>query len=303
MRFVRQVGSWAFLFFVLSFAHANTFGQEKRRNNEYTSKHKHKSGREHRLNPKHKFGRKHKPEHRYFNPENIPEPNPKHTPIHEQVVAPPATPVHHPVPVHNSIHAPFYEFAVGLDGRYDMATISKDTNMDTQGFQMKGLEGLLLFQFMPLEKKIIVPYVGLGLGFIPSYKGASVSYLDRSVNTNLTLKNVAYATLEVGPELIFAYVRWQIFLGYDYGFNGKLARSDSPSNYTYADTKLKIFNRFKLGTRVYFLAARYFDIGLVGNYSFIGTFKDNGSNNVNVYFTKYTLTEMSIGIALRSRLP
>ena len=213
----------------------------------------------------------------------------------------------------------FGQFAVNLEGRYDIASIKKypPENQDTAAFQMTGLEGLLLLQFIPLDHDLITPYIGLGLGMIPSYNGKSADIPDAfdntgtKISTKITLRNIPYITLELGPEFIFQHVRWQIFLGYDYGLGGKLSRSFSesdPSVYTQppADqTALKRFNRFRVGTRVYFIATSHFDFGVLGNYVFNGNFKDDGKvgNGYGTSVTSYNFTEMSFGIALRVRFP
>ena len=201
------------------------------------------------------------------------------------------------------IISPMYaDMGLSLEGRYDIATIKKDTNMNTGQFKMTGIEELLLFQFMP-GSGAVKPYIGIGAGMIPSYKGAKTPNLSISnVDTQITLKDVTYATIELGPEFVILPVRWQIFAAYDYGLSGKLAHTDTPNSYTgiYKDTKLTSFNRMRVGTRIYFVVTSYFDIGLAGDYA-MGTLKDNGKDGIYNSATKYNFTEVSAGLALRLR--
>ena len=196
------------------------------------------------------------------------------------------------------------EMGISFEGRYDTAIIKKDTNMNTGAFRMTGLEWLFLFQSMPGLRSFMVPYIGFGLGVIPAYVGTKVDFMILpNVKTQITLEDVTYLTLELGPEFIYSTTRWQMFLGYDYGFGGALARSDTPKTSTgvYSDTKLKIFKRLRLGTRVYYLFSPNIDGGFVLDYMFNGFFKDTGKNNVNNDNTKYKFTEISIGLAVRAR--
>ena len=209
-----------------------------------------------------------------------------------------------------SFSAQAHEFGLSLEGRYDMGSVKADTTMKTKAFKMTGMEGVLLFQMMPGSSKAIAPYIGIGVGMIPTYTGAKADVTDPSVTpfgmqTKITLKGVNYATVEVGPEFMFTRVRWQIFVGYDYGFGGKLSRTVEPSGgMTFKDTKLQQFNRARVGTRVYFVLGSHFDIGLVGDYTFTGSFKDDGKNGGTTdTVTSYKFTEMSAGIALRVRFP
>ena len=197
----------------------------------------------------------------------------------------------------------YAETALNLEGRYNTALIKRDTHMKTDEFKMTGIEGLLLFQFLP-SAMAVRPYIGLGIGLLPSYAGDETTYIGLPVmiDTQITLRGITYATIEIGPEFVFNISRWQIFLSYDHEITGKLSRTDIPEAFTgaYSDTKIKAFRRIRVGTRLYFIVAPNFDMGFIGDYA-PGIFKDNGKNNINDIVTEYKFTQITLGFALRVR--
>ena len=205
--------------------------------------------------------------------------------------------------LHFTLFPCFGDIGINVEGRYDKTAIKQDVPMNTKKFEMTSLNELLLLQFMP-GTMTIRPYIGLGLGLIPSKEGTKTQYLTVpiSLETQITLKNILYGVVEIGPEFVFSSIRWQIFLGYNHEFKGTLSRTDNPIYYTglYKDTKLTEFRRIQIGTRLYFLVTSGFDIGLVGAYA-IGAFRDDGKNGVQGVITDYRFTEISVGLALRAR--
>jgi hypothetical protein len=192
------------------------------------------------------------------------------------------------------------ELGASLDAFYE-SVVSKRTTGMTQNLLFSGVGFQANLQTVFLEKRVVSPYIGIGFGYIPSLTLKTITFT-QAISLNGKSKDIQYAALEVGPEFIFSRVRWQLFLGYDFGTTGKTTYdlTDTSNSSSQSQTFYIDLLRFKVGTRVYFFVTSKFDLGIIANYAVKGYMKEENplfsDTPINSTFTGY-----DIGLSLRAR--
>jgi hypothetical protein len=204
--------------------------------------------------------------------------------------------------------AAYAEIGIAFDGNYNMDTVAQVSNDDTSSVSATGLDYQLEAQFILGGKSSVMPYIGLGLGYVQNIQTSNAkSISDPSLVTyKRAFKSVPYVTVEVGPEFAFSRARWQVYGAYDYGFGGSESFSGTFNGTTSSQlATLSTFTRAKIGTRLYYVASAHFDIGLNLNYVFSGSAKmkaDSTSGFGQIKDPTATpFTGITAGLALRGR--
>jgi hypothetical protein len=204
------------------------------------------------------------------------------------------------------------QFGLNMDAFYESLT-AKPSNEneelnEKEGMNFTGIGFQVMGQALLFEKNTISPYIGLGFGYIPSLK-LQKKVTENDVQGNLytmdvQYENLTYVALEVGPEFAISPVRVQIFVGYYYGLNGKITANFSANIFGNSQVKLQSnsnplsnFSKAYIGTRLYYPIGYDFDIGVNGNYAFMGKIQQENVTGGSVSTANFSAYD--IGISLR----
>jgi hypothetical protein len=200
------------------------------------------------------------------------------------------------------------EMAVSLDAFYENDTVEL-SNADrsigmTNNLVFSGVGTQATFQTILLEKSKVSPYIGLGLGYIPSLKLKGDSFIEQGtqlmVSYSGNTKDILYVAIEAGLEFIFSRVRWQLLLGYDNGLIGKANTNSTVRNSGSRSNSINLdYARFKIGTRAYYSVTPKLDLGIIVNYAVTG--KMEFANTVSNATYSTTFIGYDIGLSLRGR--
>jgi hypothetical protein len=149
-------------------------------------------------------------------------------------------------------------------------------------------------------KRLITPFLGLGVG---------------KLTTNTTKQNVTsdeqvykvieeiYLVSELGAELIYKSLRWQLYGTYNYGLKGTDTTFIETSTNTDSQVNpIKSSFQLKIGTRLFYSFSNHFDLGLTFAYTCVGSFVDSSplldeTSDQNHYFSGD-----SLGLTVRLRI-